>query len=1114
MNEMYVNAWEEIVVIPTYPVGEPNKNPMFFEKRIYQGSSGAVYPNPVIEQIGDHKQDKEYIGLFLENKYLKIMILPELGGRVQMAYDKIRERHFIYYNQVIKPALVGLCGPWISGGIEFNWPQHHRPSTFERVDYTIEEGEGGSKIIWINEIERMSHTKGMAGFVLYPDKAYLEIKAKLYNRTNLPQTFLWWANPAVKVNDDYQSIFPPDVFAVFDHGKRDVSAFPIAKGVYYKVDYAPGTDISRYKNIPVPTSYMAVQSEFDFMGAYEHDTKAGMLHVADHHISPGKKQWTWGDGEFGHSWDRNLTDEDGPYIELMTGIFTENQPDFAWLQPNEEKNFEQYFMPYASVGAVKNATKEAMLNLELEGRNLAISVYTTAVYNLARIVVTAAGKEIENSCFDLSPEHVFEKEINLVSAVALVDLEMIVQDSNGNILVSYKPEIYAAKEMPPAATAAVKPAQIECVEELYLNGLHLEQYRHATFNPMDYYEEALRRAPEDIRTNNAVGLFLLKRGQFLKAEAFFNVAAKSLILRNNNPYTGEVFYNLGYCLQLQGRYEEAYDQFYKSIWNDAFQHNGFLALARIAAVRKPLDAFQLIEKSLVRNYHSPAARHLKTILLRTMGRITEAENFIEESLKIDPFNYGCLFEQYLVFNRPETQDKALKTLKHLVTLMHDAVHNYLEYALDYAQAGFYKEAIQLLHLYLSDKKNAYPMVYYYLGWLYLKIDDLSLANTSFTMASMQVADYCFPNKIEDVVILKAAIHQHAKDAKAWYYLGNFWYAHQQYTEAIDCWRNSAELDDGFATVQRNLSLACYNKLNAKDEALMRLEKAFYADQGDSRVLMELDQLYKQFNKSAQFRLDFLNKYPLLVAHRDDLYLERVTLYNNLGHYAKAKELLSVRQFHPWEGGEGKVGAQYLLCHLELAKQMILERNYDAASGLLNDTDNYPDHLGEGKLFQVPENDINYLKGCIELGLGFTAEARLSFEKAASGTLEPVQAIFYNDPQPDQLFYQGLAWARLGYPEKANEIFRQLISFGNDHLNDVIEIDYFAVSLPDLALFDQDLNLKNKLHCHYLIGLGQVGLNNIGQAKFHFNEVLINNINHQGVLVHQKMIIFLAQLSGL
>ena len=305
-----VKAWREIVTIPTYEIGLPEKNPIFLEKRVYQGSSGVVYPYPVIESISDEKTDKEWMAVFLENEYIKVMVLPELGGRIQMAYDKIRERHFVYYNHVIKPALVGLTGPWISGGIEFNWPQHHRPSTYLPTDCDIVENEDGSVTVWINEMERMFHQKGMAGFTLRPGCAYLEIQGRVSNRTPLPQTFLWWANPA---------------------GKRAVSSFPIATGTYYKMDYSAGVDISNYRNIKVPTSYMAVNSKYNFEGGYENDTQAGMLHVASHHFSPGKKQWTWGNGDFGRAWDRNLTDE-----------VMENQRSLAEGKSNGEWNIPLY----------------------------------------------------------------------------------------------------------------------------------------------------------------------------------------------------------------------------------------------------------------------------------------------------------------------------------------------------------------------------------------------------------------------------------------------------------------------------------------------------------------------------------------------------------------------------------------------------------------------------------------------------------------------------------------------------------------------------------------------------------------------------------------------------
>ena len=271
----------------------------------------------------------------------------------------------------------------------------------------------------------MFHQRGAAGFTLRPGKAVIEIQGRVYNPTPVPQTFLWWANPAVAVNDEYQSVFPPDVNAVFDHGKRDVSTFPIATGVYYKMDYSSGVDISRYKNIPVPTSYMAVLSKYDFVGGYENDTQAGLLHVADHHVSPGKKQWTWGNGDFGVAWDRNLTDADGPYIELMTGVYTDNQPDFTWLQPYEEKTFTQYFMPYRELGVVKNASKDLLINVEREGDELVVKVFATSSCRDVEVRLSAAGEELLSERTDLSPETVYKRRIETGAELSEVSLAVL-----------------------------------------------------------------------------------------------------------------------------------------------------------------------------------------------------------------------------------------------------------------------------------------------------------------------------------------------------------------------------------------------------------------------------------------------------------------------------------------------------------------------------------------------------------------------------------------------------------------------------------------------------------------------------------------------------------------
>lgn len=1100
MTRANVSAWIEKVIIPTYGVGKPEKNPIFLQKRVYQGSSGAVYPHPVIEKIYDEKKDKEYTAVFLENEYLRIMILPELGGRIQRAFDKVRNRDFIYYNQVIKPALVGLTGPWISGGIEFNWPQHHRPSTFEPVDFDIEENTDGSKTVWVNEVELMSRTKGMAGFTLFPGKAYLQVKARLHNRSFFPQTFLWWANPAVKVNDHYQSVFPPDVHAVFDHGKRDVSDFPIATGTYYKVDYSPGTDISRYKNIPVPTSFMAVSSDYDFIGCYEHDTQAGMLHVADHHVVPGKKQWTWGNGDFGVAWDRNLTDEDGPYIELMCGSFTDNQPDFSWLQPNEQKGFEQYFMPYARVGAVKNANRDAAINLELVNNIAHIKVYATGIFDPVSISLYSGKEKIFDTSARISPSDIFEKDVPMSAETDSTTLLLEIRTSDNKLLIAYQPEKAGDKTIPPAATPAKRPSEIASNEQLFLNGLHLEQYRHATFSPVDYYQEALKRDDSDIRCNNAMGLWLLRRAQFEKAASYFRKAIKSLTLRNPNPYDGEPYYNLGVCLQMQGNRDEAYAQFYKSAWNDAMQHAAWFQLARIACSREDYEqALDFIDKSLSKNADSHTAVHLKAVLLRKLNRTEEATKVIEQAIANDRFNYGCRFERGILSGNKEAY-------KQLVSISRGWFNNFLEYAIDYLHAGCYQEAIVLLEIYLdinnNEKKN--PLAYYYLAFLNDRLNKHDRSRELLQQAASQEPDYCFPSRIEDVMILNWAVKIQEGDHKAYYYLGNFWYANEQFSDAIECWEKSSLLNNTLPTVQRNLSLAYHNKLHSVDRSLRCMQLAFESDTKDARILMELDQLTKLCNFPAQERLQLLEKHADLVDQRDDLYLERITLYNQLGEFETARQLLARRQFHPWEGGEGKTVTQHFICHFELAKKAFEKGKYESCIQLIDEASKYPHNLGEGKLPGAQENDLLFFKGWCYEKLELPELANEFYRLATQGISEPVQAIFYNDPQPDKIIYQSLAWLRLGESEKANQIASGLITFGLKHLNDKISIDYFAVSLPDLLVFDQDLDRKNRIHCIYLQALGKLGLMEFEAANKLFNEVLQLDVNHQGAIMHRRL----------
>jgi tetratricopeptide (TPR) repeat protein len=931
------------------------------------------------------------------------------------------------------------------------------------------------------------------------NKAYLEVKAQLYNRTNLPQTFLWWANPAVKVNDNYQSVFPPDVNAVFDHGRRDVSTFPIATGTYYKVDYSPGTDISRYKNIPVPTSYMAVDSDYDFVGGYEHDTKAGVLIVADHHVSPGKKQWTWGNGDFGQAWDRNLTDEDGPYIELMTGVYTDNQPDFSWIMPYEEKSFSQFFLPYREVGLVKNATKDIVVGLEKREDKLLIKVFGTSSRSKLGIILKCNEHILLDEITDLSPEHIYKKEISS-SGVDINALILLVNGPGGHELIRYESALNKKKDIPSAAKPALHPKEIGDTEELFLTGQHLEQYRHAIYSPVPYYEEALKRNPGDIRNNNALGVWYLRRGQFVKSEPWFRKAIATSIQHNPNPYDGEPYYNLGLSLSYQERLNEAYDAFFKAAWSSAWQDSAYFSIAQIDIVRKDYElALEHINRALDRNAGNGKAYFVKVHTLRKLNRIQEAIAIANTALTRDQFNISVLYELYFCYIELNHGSKVTGVIDKLLKLSRGNSHNLIEYAIEYAAIGSYVEALELLHY--TDKNNSGPMVNYYIGYYCHKAGNYDMSLSYLKKASSADSYCCFPNSLEDIAVLQHAQNANPGDARAPYYLGNLWYDKRQYSEAIASWEQASLLDDSFPVVFRNLAIAAYNKLNDPERSLTLFERAYKLDPEDARVLMELDQLYKRLNYSAEFRLSNLDEHKQIAEKRDDLYLEIAALHNFMGNYEKAYALLMDRIFHPWEGGEGRVSGQYVYSLIEIAKIDIKNNRFKEAIGKLNRAQTYPHNLGEGKLYGTKENDIFYWLGCAYMGLKDKDSAVLYWNKATQGLSEPSAALFYNDQQPDKIFYQGLAWEKSGNRTYAEEIFTNLINYGQAHEDDEIRIDYFAVSLPDLLIFDDDLKKRNYIHCKYISGLGFLGLKRFKEAEKTFNEVLKEDAMHFGAKTH-------------
>jgi len=1080
-----VKVYEEPLVIPTYRVGEPERNPMFYGARAYQGAKGTIYPYLLLDKLTDIREDKTYHAVYLENQYIKLCVLPEIGGRILSAEDKTNHYDFFYHQHVIKPALIGMLGAWISGGVEWNIPHHHRATTFMPVDHTLQENPDGSKTIWVGEIELRHRMKWVLGLTLYPGKSYIEATVKLFNRTPLVHSFLYFANVAVHANENYQVIFPPSTEYATYHGKTQFSRWPISTGIFNDVDYTRGVDASWWKNHPSPTSWFCWNCEEDFFGGYDHGKQAGVIHVADHHIVPGKKLWEFANGSEGRMWDKILTETDGPYIELMAGAYSDNQPDYSWIQPYEVKTWKQYWYPMRQIGSVKNANLDAAVNLEVDSeRNAKIGLNTTAEFADAKVELRAGKQVLLEQKILISPDKPFSALVPLPPGVSEGDLKVSLYDAGDRELISYSPRKPKGEPMPEPVKPPLAPKDIKTVEELYLTGLRLEQFYNPALDPYPYYEEALRRDPGDVRVNTALGILYCRRGMFKEAEDKLNVALRRLTKDYTRPKDGEAFYYLGVALQSQGKYDAAYDAFYKATWSEAWQAAAYYALAQLASHKADYaKALEHADRALSANTLNTKALNLKAAALRRMGRYAEAAQVAAAALSIDPLDFLAGNELYLARSAAGATAEAREALGAVRAKMRGAPQAYLETALDYGNWGLWDEAIGVLARFddaSEDKSATSPMVYYHLGYFHEQKGNGPESSRFYRLGGKMRADYCFPFRLESAAVLQRAIVQNPQDAHAYYYLGNLLYDRQP-EAAVRAWEKSRALDDTLATVHRNLALAYAQVEKNLPKAMASLEQALARDKSDPRLYLELDQLQEQAGTPPQKRLARLESNQEVVLQRDDGAQQEIILYVELEQYDKALDLLRRRHFHVWEGG-GDIHDVYINALLLRGQQQFKHQRYREALKDFEAALEYPENLEVGRPeHSVRDAEIYYHLGSAEEALGDAAKARALYAQAVARKVEA----------PEIRYFQGLALGKLGEAAQAASVFAELVKSGKQELEATSDMDYFA------KFGERRSEAARTAHAHYLMGLGYLGQGNRPEAKAEFEKVIERNVNHLG-----------------
>jgi tetratricopeptide (TPR) repeat protein len=1086
-----VKVWQEQVVIPTYLIGAPDPNPQFYFGGASQGAQQRVYPYPLYDNLTTEKVGKSYDMVYIENEYIKIGILPELGGKIFEAIDKTNGYDFIYHQHVIKPALISLLGAWISGGIEWDIPHHHRATTFLPIQYKVDANADGSKTVWIGELELRDRMRWAVGVTLHPGKSYLEASFRMVNRTSLPASMLCFSNVAVSVNDTYQIIFPPSTRYVTYHTKNSFTTWPIATTRFAGTDFTAGVDVSWYKNHASGTSMFAWNYQDDFFAGYDHGKNAGIMSVADHNVVPGKKFFTWGNSPAGHAEDTLLTDADGPYIELMSGAYSDNQPDYSWLAPYETRSWTQYWYPFRDIDGVKNANIDAAVNLEVKDGKIHLGFYSTSVHPAAEVTLRLKDSVLLHEQAEIGPAKSWVRDIALPAGADEHDLRATLS-ADGKELVAYAPRRLAEEAMPSSVVEPYPaPTKIATNEELYLTGLRAEQFHSPTANPQSYWEEALRRDPGDVRVNTAMGIDCLRAGRFADAESYLRKALERATKNYTSPKDSEPLYYLGLALKAQGKNDEAFIQFSKSTWSGAWRSPGYFEMAQIATLRGDGDsALAYIESSLQANTVNVQALALRSALLRHAGRYNEAHAAVAALKAIDPLDVHAMAEQWL---SSKSTDEAV--------LLKKTVHAFpatsLEVATDYMNAGLWKDGATILSLLTdadSDSFKVSPLVWYYSGYFAQKLNQPEKAKEDFQRAARMPVDYVFPFEMEMIPVLEAAMAANPTDAHAPYYLGDLLYDWQP-SRAVELWRKSASLNADFPVVYRNLAMAYTlqkGSSDAREKALGYLEEAV-SKGGNAMVLDDLDKLYEEDGVPPEKRLALLEDH-LSVVNRDDLIAREINLEIVNGHYEKAIALFKTRFFRAWEGGgRFSLGNSWINAHLLNGQRLAHDGQNQGALASYEEALVLPGNLQEaiGNV-GVRKAEISYWIGTAYEALGDKDKAQRAFRDASEPTptagaggagqsrrpMRPAHGVASGTQIPTSaLYYQARALEKLGQSSQAEGLYKQLRDTGATQIADA----HIAAGADATAYISADT--RSRLgDAHYLAALGYLGLNDQEKAR--------------------------------
>ena len=941
-QEGIVKTYTEILTIPTYPWTETvDINPQFrWTNKAHYSPNPSIYPYAMKDNLTQTIEDINYEAMVIENDYLKVTVIPEVGGHVHSVLDKTTGENMLYENNVIKPSLIGIAGAWASGGIEFNTgPNGHTVTAMSPVEASFVDYPDGSKAIAIGNVEQVFHTQWVAIVRLRPDRAYLEETIRIYNPTHHKHMYYFWNCVAFPDNDAIQYIYPISVFQ--DHWGRNFTSYPIDRN---------GTDRSWLKNAYDPSGFFAYKCNQDFFGAYDHENNRGVISFMNHYELEGKKTWTWGRSQWGNRAAASLTDDGSHYLEIQTGPFP-TQSEYGALEPHQTIEWKEWWYPVHGTKGVYFSNKDVTANIIREKQMFSLLVTGTASREATCTIDGIGSMDV-----DITPGQSSRLDFKIGKTEEPYSITVT---SGDDLLAEFTYPLNIAEHDPEPYTGGERYVETSAAG-CWLKGLHRDK-EGGTHEAFRLYNKAIEMDSLFSPAMTSLGELKLHAGEYEEAKELLE---NSIYLNINDGwakyYLAQAYLELGYP-------DDALVMAYKAAQLQETVAQGYNLAGSIHIRLGEYDkAIYSLSRAVDMNGQDLNSRNLLACALWKNGDKEGASRQIEEVWKRDPLDiYSGIIADFMGKDDGGTYDR--------ISGKKDEV---LDAADFFLSAGLKDEALLIIDKY---HYNAFlpefsPLIHYYYGILGNDIKYLDLA---FTMDP----DYVWPTLRSSFGILEEVIRLNPEDWKARLYLGNMMFERCRKEDAVKMWNEALAINDSYSVLHRNLGLIEWRIENQPWKAIYHYKKALVCNPNDFTLYRDLGMLY--VNETHQYieAVQLLEKAREMGCVRGDIATLLGTAYNHLGKYKKTLDLLAANTYANFEGHLG-INQVYTAARIGLGNNAFAAGNFEDALYHYKESMIIPLNLGPGQMHDLPHCESHYLKGLALEKLDRMEEAKKSWELAA------------------------------------------------------------------------------------------------------------------------------------